>query len=148
MSRRLARVEEMLCSGASTSTIVRTLSARPEVDETGVNKGGYGVSTRMVKKYIAKVYLGWAEQDVTDRVHRHEKLRHMGERLYLRAAAQGKLAVAATVLDKLARMEGMYLDRIEVAGTGGGPLRVSVEDARNQLRERIARIAGAKKENP
>jgi hypothetical protein len=145
MAKRLARVEDMLCSGASPSSIVRTLSGPPVLNDEGQNVGGYAISTRMVKKYITKVYLGWAEQELADRPHRQDKIRHMGERLYLRAAAQGKLAVAATVLDKLARMEGMYLDRLELAGAGGGPLRVSIEDARAQLREKIERLARQKK---
>lgn len=109
IAERIDRVEDLLAQGLSTSFIEGLLSGPPVTDpDTGKNTGGYGVSRRQVKKYLARVYDRWEEQRIEEAPRRREKTIRMAERLYARAFAKEDFGAAGTALSLLSRMTGVF----------------------------------------
>lgn len=132
--KRLGIVEEML-AGMMTDSQIRY---RLRTDE----KLGWFYKTRHANEMIARVKKRWAERrTITKPEERRDHIRAALEELARRSIANKQFHAAATALQRLAELDGLVGD-VNVNVTGG--LKMTVEDARAQLEQRLAAIAAAR----
>jgi hypothetical protein len=113
LEARLLTAEELLVSGLSPARVQRELARK------------YGISTRQVRTYVAKIVERWEKESKEDAAHRREKLFRMAERLYAKAYAQDRLGPANAALQTLAKLGGAFAkgqsDREEMVKALGPP---------------------------
>ncbi len=139
--QRLDDVREMYARAASSGRIVEELGKR------------WKVGPRAIYPYIAVVHAEMSKYGAS--LPQGERkfyestvirgLQKIAEDSMAEAAAEGLSAnqcvehrrVAMFALEKLGKAINMYREKIEVSGAGGGPLALTIEDARKRVETRL-----------
>ncbi len=127
---RVARARELLESGKRTQVALRGLT-----DE-------FGVSTRAARNYVRRAFDQLAELEREQRPRRKIEMRLTLERLLASAEAAQDWKAAVQAADRLARMDGLFIDRIEmlVADTReGGQRPMTPAEQRRRLLELLTK---------
>lgn len=111
----------------------------------------WGISGRQVQTYIRQVYETWEEgkqsdaetkkqideffRDMIDNNARAQKIDLLGNV----SPSSEHQSIALRAAERLAKLNGLLSDKVEVSGPNGQPLTVSVEDAAKQFAEIYAR---------
>jgi hypothetical protein len=82
------------------------------------------------------------------RADRRNRVRAAIEDHYARCLKEGDLTAAGADLDRLAKIDGCYQDKIEVTGAGGAPLAVSVSSALDELARAVAHVKQMRERTP
>ena len=81
-------------------------------------KGGIG--RRQAWRYIARVYAEWESQHALHDPHARSKMREAFQQFYVAARKADEFHAAAMILDRLARLEGVYAPtRVEMTTPAG-----------------------------
>ena len=115
---RIDAAEEILLVGATDRKAEKSLMTR------------FGVSRRTASRYVAKVYERWAERarqsderTVEQKRQQHEE---MIKGVMLRAAQRENLPLQLRSVELLMKLTGTNeVSRIELSGSGGGPINFS-----------------------
>lgn len=130
---RLLAVETAYASGWANQLIERHFAAE------------WNVTDRTIRNYLARVLRSWdkarADAPINDRLHRREQLRLMLLDQYTKADTRHDHKGAAQIAERVARLEGLIVEKYEHTGAGGGP--IAIEDPRDALLKHVLRVAGA-----
>jgi len=108
----------------------------------------YGIEPRMTRNYMREVRDEMAKVGVEFsapqmRIERRHVFEGMKATI-LDCHAAGNVATAIRGYRELGRMLGLYTDKVEITGTGGEPIQVTVDAARLALAQRLAKLAKKK----
>jgi hypothetical protein len=134
-AERLLEVERRLAHCQPHPAIARELSQQ------------WGVSERQIRTYVSAVYARWAREAEERRDHRRAEIRATLQRIVHEAMSRGEYRAATMAADRLAKLEGLYVERLEFTGDvttrGGGASIVALSEE-----QVIARIREIEEQHP
>jgi hypothetical protein len=89
------------------------------------------------------VYQEWARRREEDPTDDREIHRQALGRVYRESMKTGKFIAATMALRERSHLMGLHVERMELAGPGGGPVRMEVEDVRAEVARKLDRLAAA-----
>lgn len=129
---RLAAVDQLLRRCVPHWTIERELSSK------------WNISATVVRRYIQEVYAQWAVfAKMRNKETEYEQIRLSIQDVVAKAFAKSELKTALFALDRLARLGGHFVERIEVQGQmQHNYVRLNPGDE-DRIRARIAELSSA-----
>lgn len=128
MLQRIAHVRDLLAKAIPVRTIIKTLSAE------------WGLGEAMLREYIKRAYIAAQVDAAQELPQRRAQLRETMEETYQLAIDSGDLKAATMLLDRMAKLDGAYLETrvtvsggVEVAIGPGNP-----EATRDRIKELLA----------
>lgn len=98
----------------------------------------WGITEHTVEGYIREVYRRWGAMPSLDREGRKEQMRQTLNDFYQSARKAGAYSAAATALDRMCKLDGLYApEKVEV---GVGASTAVTETAPDKIRDRIREL--------
>jgi hypothetical protein len=130
---RIRFVADLLAMGWSAPKIFRKLEEEHErgskVADIFTSPRGNLVSYPTILALYREVEAEFKVTFERDRDAWANQLKAMILDLYERAIADKQLAAAGQCLDRLAKLEGLYTERLELSGPGGGAIQIAASEA-------------------
>lgn len=111
--RRIRVVQEWILSDHTSPDIVSQAAAK------------WGVSVRQAYRYVADAYKGFRETNevvVANRLHYHIQRRMKLLRDLEKKNTSHSIKASLNILDSMAKLEGVLIDKHELTGKDGGPI--------------------------
>ncbi len=87
----------------------------------------FDCTRRTIGEYIRRVERDMADETAAMKDTYRERMREANEELFRVCKAEKKYAQAAMCIDRLARLSGSYVDRVELSGPSGGAMALEVK---------------------
>lgn len=101
----------------------------------------WGVKDNTIRVYISEVYHRWAQLPALDPVGRKEQMRQALMDFYTKAMKGGAYSAAVTALDRLCKLDGLYVPEVSaMRGELGDRSPAVVDTDPDRVRARIAAL--------
>ena len=120
INKRLAQVENCIIEGWLTSEIVAS------------GRKDWGLSRRQIENYISHVYKRWARESAKNLCKNLDRAIRARERIIKEARKAGDLRTALAAEDSLAKLLGLFIERVDHSGN----INLTVADLVGRTRER------------
>lgn len=107
----------------------------------------WDLSQRTIRNYIRAVYDEWkvrALESEPDPIAEFERTKAAFGDIYQRALSQNDLRAAIAALRERSHLLGLYREKLEITGPGGGPISLTLADARAELAQALEKLANRK----